>query len=222
MDYQEAWRYQAELAASRRRGEIPDTILVLEHPAVYTAGKRTQPEDLPDNGLPVVTVDRGGRITWHGPGQLVVYPIIELADPIDVVDYVRRLEEAAISALRELGLERAGRIDGRSGVWLPADDRRPDRKLVALGIRITHGVTMHGLALNCSNTLDFYHHIHPCGITDAGVSTLSEELGRTVTVAEATQPLITALLDALDGRLIVADHSFGSASDPTRAIPPRR
>ena len=120
MDYQQAWDLQAELAAQRAKGERGDIILVVEHPNIYTAGKRTQPEDMPDNGLPVITVDRGGRITWHGEGQLVVYPILKLAEPVDVVDYVRRLEEAIIQTVRELGVRTAGRIDGRSGVWVPS------------------------------------------------------------------------------------------------------
>src|SRR5699024_10620299 len=161
-----------------------DQILVLEHPSVYTAGKRTQPEDLPTNGLPVIDVDRGGRITWHGPGQLVMYPIIKLAEPIDVVDYVRRLEEALIQTVRTFGVPEAGRVDGRSGVWVPAHDGHPDSKVAALGIRVTRGVTMHGLALNCNNTLEFYDHIIACGIDDAGLTTLSRELGRDVPTAE--------------------------------------
>lgn len=220
IDYQEAWDLQADLAARRYQDEVGDTVLVVEHPSTYTAGKRTQPEDMPDNGLPVVNVDRGGRITWHGEGQLVVYPIIKLADPVDVVDYVRRLEEAIIQTVRRRGIANAGRIDGRSGVWIPADGEepsaRPDRKVAALGIRITHGVTMHGLALNCSNTLDYYEHIVPCGITDAGVTTLSRELGMEVTPEEMTDPMLQDLDDALSGRLTVADHSFGSAPDPTK------
>ena len=216
VDYTEAWHLQARLAAQRATGEINDVLLVLEHPSVYTAGKRTQPEDRPTNGLPVVDVDRGGRITWHGPGQLVVYPIIKLDDPIDVVDYVRRVEEALIHAIRAHGVATAGRIDGRSGVWIPGEDATGHRKIAALGIRITQGMTMHGLALNCSNTLEFYEHIIPCGITDAGVTTLSRELGRTVTPQEMAGPVIAALTDALAGRLAVADHSFDSAPDPTK------
>lgn len=219
VDYQQAWELQAELAARRAADEIGDQVLVLEHPSVYTAGKRTQPEDRPVNGQPVVDVDRGGRITWHGEGQLVAYPIIKLADPVDVVDYVRRLEEALIAAVREVGVDRAGRIDGRSGVWVPASDTRRDRKLAALGIRVTRGVTMHGLALNCSNTLEFYEHIVACGIDDADVSTLSLELGRDVTVEEMTPPLLRALDAALDGRLKVSDHTFAEAPDPTRGLP---
>ena len=223
MDYQEAWDLQADLAAKRAAGEHGDVILVVEHPNIYTAGKRTQPEDMPDNGLPVITVDRGGRITWHGEGQLVVYPILKLAEPVDVVDYVRRLEEAIIQAVRELGVVSAGRVDGRSGVWVPsttraADPQAPtrDRKIAALGIRITRGVTMHGLALNCTNTLEYYDHIVACGIDDADVTTLSLELGREVTMEEASAPLLDALERALSGELTVADHSFASAPDPIK------
>ncbi len=223
MDYQEAWDLQADLAAKRAAGEHGDVILVVEHPNIYTAGKRTQPEDMPDNGLPVITVDRGGRITWHGEGQLVVYPILKLAEPVDVVDYVRRLEEAIIQTVRELGVVTAGRVDGRSGVWVPsttraADPQAPtrDRKIAALGIRITRGVTMHGLALNCTNTLEYYDHIVACGIDDADVTTLSLELGREVTMDEASAPLLDALERALSGELTVADHSFASAPDPIK------
>ncbi|MCF4006243.1 lipoyl(octanoyl) transferase LipB [Corynebacterium uropygiale] len=218
VDYLEAWDLQAELAAQRARGEIPDTVLLLQHPSIYTAGKRTQPEDRPTNGLPVIDVDRGGRITWHGPGQLVAYPIIKLADPVDVVDYVRRLEEALIHVSREVGVTRAGRIDGRSGVWVPAEGERPDRKIAAIGIRITRGVTMHGIALNCCNTLEFYDYIVPCGIDDAGVSTLSQELARTVTVEDMEEPFLHALEEVLSGRMTVADHTFGSAPDPCRGL----
>lgn len=219
VDYQLAWDYQAELAARRAADEIDDQLLILEHPSVYTAGKRTQPEDLPTNGLPVIDVDRGGRITWHGPGQLVMYPIIKLAEPIDVVDYVRRLEEALIRVVRDAGVPDAGRIDGRSGVWVPAHDGWADAKVAALGIRVTRGVTMHGLALNCNNTLDFYEHIVACGIADAGLTTLSRELGREISTGALIEPLVDALDAALAGRLSVADHSFGSAPDPTKVLP---
>lgn len=223
MDYQEAWDYQAEIAAQRARDEVADTLLVVEHPAVYTAGKRTQPEDMPTNGLPVINVDRGGRITWHGEGQLVVYPIIKLAEPVDVVDYVRRLEEAVIHTVREMGVTTSGRIDGRSGVWVPSTTTAKDpaashrdRKIAALGIRITRGVTMHGLALNCNNILDYYEHIIACGIDDADITTLALELGRDVTVDDAVEPLLIALDDALAGRMVVADHTFASAPDPIK------
>ncbi|WP_293952024.1 lipoyl(octanoyl) transferase LipB [uncultured Corynebacterium sp.] len=221
IDYQKAWDIQADIARRRAADEINDQILVLEHPSVYTAGKRTQPEDLPTNGLPVINVDRGGRITWHGPGQLVMYPIIKLAEPIDVVDYVRRLEEALIQVVRQVGISTAGRVDGRSGVWVPAHDGQADSKIAALGIRVTRGVTMHGLALNCNNSLEFYEHIIACGIDDAGQTTLARELGRDVATEELTVPLLTALDDALAGRLIVADHSFAAAPDPTKATPKR-
>ena len=208
VDYVEMWDRQAELAAQRADGLINDQLLFLEHPNTYTAGKRTQPEDRPTNGLPVVDVDRGGRITWHGPGQLVCHPIIKLAEPVDVVDYVRRVEEAIIQVVRDLGLQDAGRVDGRSGVWIPGNDTRPERKVGALGIRVTRGVTMHGLALNCNNTLEFYQHIVPCGIADAGVTTLSAELGRDVDTHDMIAPLAAALGAAFSGELTVADHSF--------------
>ena len=223
--YQETWDLQAELAAARAAGTQGDVILVVEHPNVYTAGKRTQPEDMPDNGLPVIDVDRGGRITWHGEGQLVVYPILKLAEPVDVVDYVRRLEEAIIQAVRELGVTTAGRIDGRSGVWVPsttraADPAAPtrDRKLGALGIRITRGVTMHGLALNCNNTLEHYEHIVACGIDDADVTTLSLELGRDVTPVDMAAPMVRELERALSGELVVADHTFATRPDPSKGL----
>lgn len=202
VDYADTWHLQADLAAQRAAGEIDDTILVLQHPSVYTAGKRTQPSDRPTNGLPVIDVDRGGRITWHGEGQLVVYPIIKLAEPVDVVDYVRRLEEAVIHTVRGLGLHTAGRVDGRSGVWVPGE---PARKISALGIRVTRGVTMHGLALNCSNTLEYYEHIVACGIDDADNTTLTHELGRLITPEEVTDPLLAALDDVFAGRMTAAD-----------------
>lgn len=214
VDYVEMWDRQAELAAQRADGLINDQLLFLEHPNTYTAGKRTQPEDRPTNGLPVVDVDRGGRITWHGPGQLVCYPIIKLAEPVDVVDYVRRVEEAIIQVVRDLGLQDAGRVDGRSGVWIPGNDTRPERKVGALGIRVTRGVTMHGLALNCNNTLEFYQHIVPCGIADAGVTTLSAELGRDVDTHNMIAPLAAALGTAFSGELTVADHSFTRREQP--------
>ena len=214
VEYVEMWDRQAELAAQRADGLINDQLLFLKHPNTYTAGKRTQPEDRPTNGLPVVDVDRGGRITWHGPGQLVCYPIIKLAEPVDVVDYVRRVEEAIIQVVRDLGLHDAGRVDGRSGVWIPGNDTRPERKVGALGIRVTRGVTMHGLALNCNNTLEFYQHIVPCGIADAGVTTLSAELGRDVDTHDMIAPLAAALGAAFSGELTVADHSFTRREQP--------
>ena len=163
-------------------GQRPNTVLLLEHPAVYTAGKRTQPEDRPTDGTPVVDVDRGGRITWHGPGQLVGYPIVALPEPVDVVGHVRRVEEALILACADLGLE-AGRVEGRSGVWV--SDGRGERKVAAIGIRVSQGVTMHGFALNCDCDLTWFDRIVPCGISDATVTSLTAELGRPVTVTDA-------------------------------------
>lgn len=209
VDYLSTWDRQATLARQRANDETGDTILLLQHPPTYTAGKRTQPEDLPTNGLPVVDVDRGGRITWHGPGQLVAYPIVKLADPIDVVDYVRRIEEAVLATCRDLGLDTVGRVPGRSGVWLPAGLRHgelvPARKVAAIGIRVTRGVTMHGVALNCDNTLDYYDHIVPCGLPDTGVTTLSAELGREITVGEVTDLFTGHLTDSLNGTLATTD-----------------
>ena len=196
--YEEAWERQRELHAARVAGEGPDTLLLLEHPSVYTAGKRTEPHERPQDGTPVVDVDRGGKITWHGPGQLVGYPIVALPDPVDVVAYVRRLESALIEVCAGFGVE-AGRVEGRSGVWLPADEPgpgsrwRPERKIAAIGIRVARGVTMHGFALNCDPDLGAFGAIVPCGIADAGVTSLSAELGRDVTVDEALEPVEKAM-----------------------------
>jgi lipoyl(octanoyl) transferase len=183
VDYLLAWEQQRALHARRVDDEIADTVILLEHPSVYTAGKRTQPAERPTDGTPVVEVDRGGKITWHGPGQLVGYPITKLPGHVFVVDYVRRLEEALVRTCAELGLT-AGRVRGRSGVWLAADGSRPERKVAAIGVRVSQGVTMHGFALNCDNTLAGFDAIVPCGIADAGVTTLSRELGHDVTVAD--------------------------------------
>jgi lipoyl(octanoyl) transferase len=193
VDYQAAWQLQREVHADVVAGG-PGTVLLLEHPPVYTAGKRTEPHERPADGTPVVEVDRGGKITFHGPGQLVGYPIVRLPDHVYVVDYVRRLEEALIRVCRDLGVETA-RVPGRSGVWLRADPStgsgpgRPERKVAAIGIRVSQGVAMHGFALNCDVSLDWYDRFVPCGITDAGVTTLSAELERDVTVAEVL-PLV--------------------------------
>jgi lipoyl(octanoyl) transferase len=183
VDYQAAWDEQRRVHEAVVAGTRPNTVLLLEHHSVYTAGRRTQPLDRPVDGTPVIDVDRGGMITWHGPGQLVGYPIVRLTDPVDVVAYVRRVEALLIDVCGELGLATA-RIDGRSGVWVPADERGPDRKVGAIGIRVSRGVTLHGFALNCDPDLRAYDRIVPCGIRDAGVTSLSAELGRDVTVAE--------------------------------------
>ncbi|BCB84048.1 lipoyl(octanoyl) transferase LipB [Phytohabitans suffuscus] len=183
MEYVAAWDEQRRLHEAVVAGAEPDTVLLLEHPSVYTAGKRTEPLDRPMDGTPVVDVDRGGKITWHGPGQLVGYPILRLPDPIDVVAYVRRTEQLLIDVCAEFGLATT-RIEGRSGAWVPADERGPDRKVGAIGIRVSQGVTQHGFALNCDCDLAVFDRIVPCGIRDAGVSSLSAELGRPVTVTD--------------------------------------
>jgi lipoyl(octanoyl) transferase len=194
--YEEAWAQQRELHAQRVAGEAPDTLLLLEHPPVYTAGKRTLPHERPFDGTPVIDVDRGGKITWHGPGQLVGYPIVALTDPVDVVAHVRRLEEALIEVCAGFGLA-AGRVDRRSGVWVPADEpgqgHRPERKVAAIGIRVARGVTMHGFALNCDPDMTAFSNMIPCGIPDAGVTSLSVELGRDISTAEAIEPVEKAM-----------------------------
>ena len=202
IDYSSAWQLQRELADARLAGG-PDTLLLLEHPPVYTAGRRTLPEERPLDDTPVVDTDRGGKITWHGPGQLVGYPIIGLAEPLDVVNFVRRLEESMIKVCAGLGLE-TSRVEGRSGVWVPADGIRPARKVGAIGIRVSRATTLHGFALNCDCNLDAFSSIVPCGISDAGVTSLTAELGRRVAVQDVISQVADAVCDALDGRLSVA------------------
>jgi lipoyl(octanoyl) transferase len=183
VDYLAAWQLQRDVHATVVGGGTP-TVLMLEHPPVFTAGKRTEPHERPlGDDVPVIDVDRGGKITFHGPGQLVGYPIVPLPDHVLVVDYVRRVEEALIHTCAELGVVTA-RVPGRSGVWIAADDRGPERKVAALGIRVSRGVTMHGFAVNCDVDLAWYDRFVPCGISDAGVTSLTAELGRDVTVAE--------------------------------------
>ena len=193
--YEQAWARQRELHAAVVAGTAPDTALLLEHPPVYTAGKRTEIWERPFDGTPVIDVDRGGKITWHGPGQLVGYPIVKLPDPIDVVAHVRRMEGLLIDVCAELGLS-AGRIEGRSGVWVPADEHGPDRKVAAIGIRVAQGVTLHGFAINCNPDLTWFDRIVPCGISDAGVTSLSKELGCDVPVAQVL-PVVERHLPAL-------------------------
>ncbi|SIN11557.1 lipoyl(octanoyl) transferase LipB [Micromonospora cremea] len=195
LEYQAAWDEQRRLHESVVAGERGDTVLLLEHPSVYTAGKRTEPWDRPVDGTPVVDVDRGGKITWHGPGQLVGYPILRLPDPVDVVAYVRRTEELLIDVCAEFGLA-AGRVEGRSGVWVPEDDRGPARKVAAIGIRVARGVTLHGFSINCDCDLTHFDRIVPCGIRDAGVTSLTAELGRPITVADVL-PVVERRLSTL-------------------------
>jgi lipoyl(octanoyl) transferase len=207
--YLQGWELQRRLHEQRAADEIPDTCLLLEHPPVYTAGKRTAPGDRPagDPGAPVIDVDRGGKITWHGPGQLVGYPIIKLTDPIDVIAYVRALEQALIRICADFGVT-ARQVDGRSGAWVlggeqaagAAGARLPDRKVAAIGARVSRGVTMHGFALNCDCDLSWFDRIVPCGISDAGVTSLSAETKRQVTVAEVLSSTERALADVLGAR----------------------
>jgi lipoyl(octanoyl) transferase len=193
--YEQAWERQRAVHADVVAGAAPDTVLLLEHPAVYTAGKRTEAHERPWDGTPVIDVDRGGKITWHGPGQIVGYPIVRLPDPVDVVTYVRRMELMLIAVCAELGVQ-AVQVEGRSGIWLPADGARPERKLGQIGIRVSQGVTMHGFALNCDCDLSWAKVIVPCGIADAGVTSLSAELDRDVSVAEVL-PIVERHLPAL-------------------------
>jgi lipoyl(octanoyl) transferase len=205
--YLAGWDLQRRLHELRAGDGIPDACLLLEHEPVYTAGRRTSPLDRPagDAGAPVIDVDRGGRITWHGPGQLVGYPIIRLAEPVDVIAYVRALEEAMIRACAEMGVATT-RVAGRSGVWVTgtpgaaAGAGREDRKVGAIGVRVSRGVTMHGFALNCEPDLAWYDRIVPCGIRDAGVTSLSAETGRRVTVADLTGPVERHLAEMLGAR----------------------
>ncbi|ARQ71180.1 lipoyl(octanoyl) transferase LipB [Streptomyces marincola] len=239
VDYHVAWQEQRRVHTARFADEIPDTCLLLEHTPVYTAGRRTEDSERPLDGTPVVDVDRGGKITWHGPGQLVGYPILKLPRPVDVVAHVRRIEEAVIRACAEFGLDTT-RVEGRSGVWVlgsalegterpgigglsldfdprlhdeefdprlsgpeyapsNAGQRDEDRKLCAIGIRVAKGVTMHGFALNCDPDNTSFDRIVPCGIRDAGVTSISQELGRKVPVTEVVPVVerhLRAVLDA--------------------------
>ncbi len=197
IDYLEAWEMQRDLHQQRAADQIDDTALFLEHPAVYTAGRRTQPHERPSDGTPVIDVDRGGKITFHGPGQLVGYPITKLPSHVLVVDYVRRVEEALIRAVADLGVT-TGRVAGRSGVWLPAGPGKIERKIAAIGIRVSRGVTMHGFSLNADLDLAYYDRFVPCGIADAGVTSLTAELGRSVGVREAAEAVTPHLVELLE------------------------
>lgn len=217
LPYLEAWDLQREVHAEVVAGTTPDTVLLLEHPPVFTAGKRTDPHERPldPGGADVVDVDRGGKITFHGPGQLVGYPIVRLPDHVKVVDYVRRLEEALIGACAELGVDTA-RVPGRSGVWLQADDRGPERKIAAIGIRVSRGVAMHGFSLNCDVDMAWYGRFVPCGISDAGVTSLSQELGRDVPVAEALPVVRRHVADLLAWRPYEATPDYEARPEPGR------
>ncbi|MGW5336596.1 lipoyl(octanoyl) transferase LipB [Streptomyces bauhiniae] len=242
VDYQEAWDEQRRVHAARFADEVPDTVLLLEHPPVYTAGRRTDPSERPLDGTPVIDVDRGGKITWHGPGQLVGYPIQKLPRPVDVIAHVRRLEEALIRACAEYGVQTT-RIEGRSGVWVLGDpveqrlgglsldfdpriadeefdprmngpeyapsnagQRREDRKIAAIGIRVAKGVTMHGFALNVNPDNRWFDRIIPCGIRDAGVASLANELGRDITIEEVV-PVVERHLREVMAEAVLAPRA---------------
>ncbi len=198
VDYVVGWELQRSVHAGVVAGTRPETVLLLEHTAVYTAGKRTQTHERPVDGTPVVDVDRGGKITWHGPGQLVGYPIVRLPDPVDVVAYVRLLEHMLIDVCAALGLDGATQVEGRSGVWVRGGAQ--DRKVAAIGIRVAQGVAMHGFALNADCDLSWTQGIVPCGIADAGVTTLSRELDRAVTVGDVVPVVEEHLSSALSRR----------------------
>lgn len=220
VDYHEAWDLQRSVHADVVAGTRPGTVLLVEHHDVYTAGRRTASWDRPVDGTPVVDVDRGGRITWHGPGQLVAYPIVRLAEPVDVVAYVRALEQAVLDTCAALGLA-TSRVPGRSGVWVPADppggSGRRDRKVAAIGVRVARGVTMHGLALNVRPDLRAFDRIVPCGIDDADVTSLTAELG--ATDARLTVPGVAPLLlDHLRPALAGVAAPGGPVPVPVRVV----
>jgi lipoyl(octanoyl) transferase len=196
VNYRDAWDLQRRVHKDVVAGRVPDTLLLLEHTSVYTAGKRTESDERPTDGTEVIDVDRGGKITWHGPGQLVGYPIVRLADPVDVVAHVRRLEDILIDLLNSFGV--AGeRVDGRSGVWVRRD--LGFNKIAAIGIRVAEGVTMHGFSLNCSNSLEPYANIVACGIRDAGATTLSVETGRNITPSDVIDTVSSAFVAEFEG-----------------------
>ncbi len=217
VDYVAAWELQRDTHTSVVARQQPDTLLLLEHPPVFTAGKRTTPDErrFDPGEAQVIDVDRGGRITFHGPGQLVGYPIVRLPDHVKVVDYVRRVEEALIGACADLGVTTA-RIPGRSGVWLRADHAGPERKVAAIGIRVSRGVTMHGFALNCDVDLGWYDRFAPCGIADAAVTSLSRELGREVTVDEVIPSVERHLDDLLAWAPYAPTPDYDARPEPGR------
>jgi lipoyl(octanoyl) transferase len=217
VDFLAAWDLQREVHAEVVAGTRDDTVLLLEHPPVFTAGKRTDPHERPadSGGAPVIDVDRGGKITFHGPGQLVGYPIVRLPDHVKVVDYVRRIEEALIAVCADFGVTTA-RVPGRSGVWLCADDRGPERKIAAIGLRVSRGVAMHGFALNCDVDLGWYDRFVPCGIADAGVTSLTEELGRDVTVRDVLPSVEKHLSDLLAWDAYTATPDYEARAEPPR------
>ena len=194
IDYEEALEMQRAIHSEVASGSRPNTLILLEHPAVYTAGKRTLDEERPVNGAPVIDVDRGGKITWHGPGQLVGYPIVRLKNPHELVGFVRAIEDGVIAVCHDFGII-GQRIEGRSGVWV--SDEKGSRKIAAIGIRVASGTSMHGFALNVAPDLSAFSAIIPCGIADAEVTSMERELGREITIADVQSSVERHLFDAL-------------------------
>lgn len=209
VDYQVGWEQQRGIHAGVVSRTMADTVILLEHASVYTAGRRTENFERPTDGTPVVDVDRGGKITWHGPGQLVGYPIVHLPSAIDVVSHVRRLEDVIIGICADFQLA-TSRIKGRSGVWVLNEVQ--DRKIAAIGIRVAQGVTMHGFALNCNNALSWFDRIVPCGISDAGVTTLSSELKTEITVSDVRASAIANLIRVFEP--LTPDYSLNQLKSP--------
>jgi lipoyl(octanoyl) transferase len=194
IDYEKAWQVQRTIHSEVAEGSRPNTLLLLEHPSVYTAGRRTLDSEKPQDGTPVIDVDRGGKITWHGPGQLVGYPIVKLSQPHELVGFVREIERGLIHVCADLGIT-ATCVTGRSGVWV--QDAKGDRKIAAIGIRVSKGVTMHGFALNICPDLNAFDKIIPCGIADADVTSISRELGTNVTVEEVSHLVERHIFESL-------------------------
>ena len=209
VDYQVGWEQQRGIHAGVVSRTMADTVILLEHASVYTAGRRTENFERPTDGTPVVDVDRGGKITWHGPGQLVGYPIVHLPSAMDVVSHVRRLEDVIIGICADFQLA-TSRIKGRSGVWVRNEVQ--DRKIAAIGIRVAQGVAMHGFALNCNNDLSWFDRIVPCGITDAGVTTLSSELKTEITVSDVRASAISNLIRVFEP--LTPDYSLNQMKSP--------
>jgi lipoyl(octanoyl) transferase len=194
IDYEESLTIQRNIHSEVSSGARPNTLILLEHPSVYTAGKRTLDEERPDNGAPVIDVDRGGKITWHGPGQLVGYPIVRLKNPHELVGFVREIEAGLINVCAEFGITGV-RIQGRSGVWIA--DAKGERKIAAIGIRVASGTSMHGFALNVCPDLSAFEAIIPCGISDSAVTSMAQELGRDITISEVTPIVEKYLFESL-------------------------
>ena len=194
IDYEKAWEVQRTIHSEVVEKTRPNTLLLLQHPSVYTAGRRTDASERPLDGTPVIDVDRGGKITWHGPGQLVGYPIVRLAKPSELVGFVREIEAGLIAVCKEFGIQTQC-VKGRSGVWIC--DETGDRKIAAIGIRVAQGVTMHGFALNVSPDLSAFEQIVPCGILDAEVTSMEKELGRHITIEEIGPSVERHIFEAL-------------------------